>query len=391
MPKPKPKQKLQHELIALLGRTPQVLTETLYALCVQEGIPISEISAISTQEGRRVAIDKLLDPQRGRFYQMQRDYPAQCRQMRFSAENIFVAHDGLLPLQDIQSRRDSENFLELILRVLWERTSDPHIAVHCSLAGGRKTMSSYMALVMQMLGREQDKLYHVLLTPAEAEHHAEFYYPAPAAQRLRLSDGRIFDSAQVKVELVEIPYVRLRERLPMELLDRRASFAELLQWTQAQIAALPRMPVLQLFPSRHALRLGPREIVLPPMEFCLYWYFAERSQNRPEATPRENYERYFERPEGEFLRPASVKNLLAKYQQVSRSAGMVERFNESLRRDKGLKFERVLQFISRINNQHLKPALVDLETAELYLISAVGKYGKCYGLKLDGRLIQIGE
>jgi CRISPR-associated protein (TIGR02584 family) len=147
----------RHLLVALLGRTPQVLTETLYALCVQEGIPISEVAAISTQEGRQVALDKLLDSRAGRFYQLQQDYPAQCRQLRFSENQIFVARDGLLPLHDIQSRRDSENFLELILRVLWEKTSDPQIAVHCSLAGGRKTMSSYMALVMQMLGREQPK------------------------------------------------------------------------------------------------------------------------------------------------------------------------------------------------------------------------------------------
>jgi CRISPR-associated protein (TIGR02584 family) len=200
---PKPKQKLQHELIALLGRTPQVLTEALYGLCVQEGIPISEVSAISTQEGRQIAIDKLLDPRAGRFYQLQRDYPMQCRQIRFSTEQIYVAHDGLLPLPDIRSRQDSETFLELILRVLWERTSNPNTAVHCSLAGGRKTMSTYMALVMQMLGREQDKLYHVLLTPFEAEHHVEFYYPAPQSRMLKLTDGREFDSARVKVELEE--------------------------------------------------------------------------------------------------------------------------------------------------------------------------------------------
>ncbi|MEK7729153.1 MAG: CRISPR-associated ring nuclease Csm6 [candidate division KSB1 bacterium] len=144
---PKSPSEIRHLLVALLGRTPQVLTETLYALCVQERIPISEVSAISTQEGRQIACDKLLGKEDGRFYQLQRDYPMQCRQLRFSAKQIFVAHDGLLPLHDIQSRRDSENFLELILRVLWEKTSDAQTAVHCSLAGGRKTMSSYMALV----------------------------------------------------------------------------------------------------------------------------------------------------------------------------------------------------------------------------------------------------
>ncbi len=59
-----------------------------------------------------------------------------------------MAQDGLLPLADIRSCQDSETFLELILRVLWDKTSDPRTAVHCSLAGGRKTMSTYMALLV---------------------------------------------------------------------------------------------------------------------------------------------------------------------------------------------------------------------------------------------------
>lgn len=148
-----------------------MLTETIYALCVDCGIPISEIQVISTQEGMRAAQDNLLQPKPGWFHRLQRDYPEQCGKIQFAADDILVAHDGLIPLQDIHTRQDSENFLELILRVLWDVTNDPETAVHCSLAGGRKTMSTYMALVMQMLGRQQDKLYHVLLTPPEAENH----------------------------------------------------------------------------------------------------------------------------------------------------------------------------------------------------------------------------
>lgn len=381
--------KPRHLLIALLGRTPQVLTETLYALCVGNHVPITEIWAVSTQEGLQVAQVKLFGAAQGQFYKLLKDYPQQCGQVRFSAEQILVAQDGLLPVQDIRSRHESETFLELILRVLWEKTSDPNTAVHCSLAGGRKTMSTYMALVMQMLGREQDKLYHVLLTPPEAEHHAEFYYPAPVSQILPLPDGRTFDSAKVKVELVEIPYVRLRERLPVEILERRASFAELLQWTQAEIAALPRAPMLQLVPQRRLVRIGGREIELPPIEFCLYWHFAERSQKRPPSIPREAYEQYFEKPEGSaFLSAASVHDLKAKYRSLEGAAGMLKRFEDSLRRDKGLTLEKLLQYISKINRK-LEVALSDLETFELYRISAVGRYGKCYGLKLDGRLIRV--
>jgi CRISPR-associated protein (TIGR02584 family) len=48
----------RHLLIALLGRTPQILTETLYALCVDQGVPISEIWVISTYEEYQLALEK---------------------------------------------------------------------------------------------------------------------------------------------------------------------------------------------------------------------------------------------------------------------------------------------------------------------------------------------
>lgn len=381
----------KHVLVAVLGRTPQILTEALYSLCVDRAVPISEVSVVSTNEGFQLAADRLLHPEHGRFFRLQKDYPAQCWQTRFSEADIHVAMDGLLPLQDIQTRAHSESFLELILRVLWEKTNDPATAVHCSLAGGRKTMSTYMAMVLQMLGREQDRLYHVLLTPAAAEHHPDFYYPSPQSQPLTLSDGTEFDSAEVKIELVDIPFVRLRERLPAELLERRASFAELLQWTQAELATLPRAPVLQLVPRLRLVRIGGREIELPPLEFCLYWHFAERSQQRPTRIAREDYESYFERPEGSaFLHPATVADLIARYKRTNGPDGMLKRFEESVQRDKGLSLSRFLQYTSKVNRK-LESALVDLEMLELYRISAVGRYRKCYGLKLDGRLIRVEE
>jgi CRISPR-associated protein Csx14 len=375
-------------LVALLGRTPQVLTEALYALCVECAVAIREVWAISTQEGFEVAAEKLFEPREGRFYRMQRDYPQRCGNIVFTPEQILVAQDGLLPVPDIRNRADSESFLELILRVLWEKTADPGTALHCSLAGGRKTMSTYMAIAMQMLGREQDRLYHVLLTPQEAENHPEFYYPTSTSRKLQLNDGQSFDSSRVKVELVEIPFVRLRERMPAELLAQRASFSELQQWTQEQINALPRMQLLTLIPSRQLLRIGGRELALPPIEFCLYWHFAERTRNRPAGIPRECYNRYFEKPDGVYLHPVSVDKLQHKHRLISRSDGMARRFAASLERDRGLTFDRVLQYISKINRK-LAAVFADLEAYDLYRISAVGTYGKCYGLKIDATLIRV--
>ncbi len=65
------KKNKRHILLALLGRSPQVLTETLYALCVSNKVPIEEIWAISTLEGKHAALEKLLAIENGQFYKLQ--------------------------------------------------------------------------------------------------------------------------------------------------------------------------------------------------------------------------------------------------------------------------------------------------------------------------------
>lgn len=378
------KEDKRHILLALLGRTPQVLTETLYALCVANNVPVQEVWAISTAEGRQAALVQLLHATHGRFYQLQKDYPRRCGQVHFNAEQILVAQDGLLPLADIRNRQDSETFLELILRVLWEKTNDPSTVLHCSLAGGRKTMSTYMALVMQMLGREQDKLYHVLLTPPEAEHHAEFYYPAAVSQIWPLSNGREFDSAKVKVELVEIPYVRLRERLPLEKFASPVGYRKLLEWVQRDINQTLTLPPLVLDSTRRALMIGKSEILLQPQRFCLYWYFADRSRRRPKHVAVEDCAAYFDYPESPYASRAMRDGLLQRFRALDPSGQMEANFREKVLEHGELPMPWVLQAISRIN-QKIRLGLPNAYWVPFYLISAVGKRGrKCYGIKLEG-------
>ena len=92
-------------------------------LCVSNKVPIHEIWAISTLEGKHAALEKLLAVENGQFYKLQQDYPQHCGPVRFSAKQILVAQDGLLPLTDTRNRQTNESFLELLLRVLWEKTS----------------------------------------------------------------------------------------------------------------------------------------------------------------------------------------------------------------------------------------------------------------------------
>jgi len=77
---------------------------------------------------------------------------------------------------------------------------------------------------------------------------------------------------------------------------------------------------------------------------------------------------------------------LRGYEKIA-SPNAVDRFVETL--DNGyLSFNRACQYFSRIKRK-IQSALGDDELAEYYIIAAVGRYRKGYGIKLDGAKIRI--
>jgi hypothetical protein len=78
-------------------------------------------------------------------------------------------------LDDIREGSHNEALGDFIAGFIREKSQDSNTRLHCSLAGGRKTMSFYLGSALQLFGRPWDKLYHVLVSP-EFESHPEFYY-----------------------------------------------------------------------------------------------------------------------------------------------------------------------------------------------------------------------
>lgn len=60
-------------LVSVTGMTPQVVTETLYALVTQDHAVPTEIHLITTANGRNRALRDLLDSQTGQFHAFCRD------------------------------------------------------------------------------------------------------------------------------------------------------------------------------------------------------------------------------------------------------------------------------------------------------------------------------
>ena len=266
----KPQDYATRILVAVTGLSPQIVTETLYALAV--GLERSErpfvptrIRLITTEEGARRAKDSLLNPGNGWFHRLRSDYrlPA----IEFGPQHIVVLKDRTgQPLDDIRTREDNELAADAITKEIRALTSDDDTALHVSIAGGRKTMGFYVGYALSLYGRVQDRLSHVLVT-TPYESHREFFYPAPQRRMLEDREGRLSDAHDARVTLADIPFVRMRTGLGRDLLDSSASFSTVVDEAQR---ALP--PVgLVLDPANCTVTASGETFELEPSKFALYW------------------------------------------------------------------------------------------------------------------------
>ena len=345
-----PEQAPRRILLAVTGLSPQVVTETLYALAVARPRPFvpTEIHLITTGEGAERARLTLLDPDEGRFLVMQRDYP-QLGAARFAAIHRVcnVLGDAL---DDIRTDEDNRACADSITSLVRELTADPAAALHVSIAGGRKTMGFYLGYALSLYGRPQDRLTHVLVAePFEGDH--QFYYPPPRP-RVLVIRGRPVSTADARVELAEIPFVRLREGLPDELRTGRAGFTETV--AAAQRALAPAQLTIDL--ARRQLKAGGIAVPMPPAQLAFYCLLARRCKKGLEGL--------------RWSDSGVAEEYLAEYRALSGElSGAYERVARTLR--DGMTEECFEQRKARVNRA-LRDALGDA-ACRPYLIAAEGK------------------
>lgn len=280
-------------LLAVTGLSPQIVTETLYALAHAEPAFLpTEIHLLTTLEGARLAKAALLHPDGGQFHALLADYPALGRPV-FDETSIQVitAVDGT-PLSDIRTPADNTAAADAITARVAQLTRDENAALHVTIAGGRKTMGFYLGYAFSLYARPQDRLSHVLVSQP-FENHPEFFYPPARPKRLATRDGRHIDTAEANVTLAEIPVVLLRHGLPEGLLSGKVGYGE----TVAALNESFAPPRLTIELSARRVQCGQRAVALKPalIAWLAFWAQAVR-EGRPLRHWREIA------PE-EFLRP----------------------------------------------------------------------------------------
>ena len=204
-------------LIAGMGTSPAVLTETVWALAHQKKPVVpDEIAVITTKSGREVLQKAVMTGKPSVWERLKtalrKDKIATDGKLVFGETSIHVIPDEHgNAIDDLRTGDDNLRAADFMLGELRRYTEASDTVVLCSIAGGRKTMSALLFSCMTLLGRDCDKVYHVLL-PTELEGGSEppFYFPKNGTRYKSLLTGKSYSGASLKSELFEVPYVRMR-------------------------------------------------------------------------------------------------------------------------------------------------------------------------------------
>lgn len=280
--------KRKHILLAVLGMTPQVITETIYALGSGQQWFADEVHIITTDKGAHEARLNLMDARNNRVADMCKDYGWPIP--RCDDGTLHLIEDEQSNAQDDTRDANANNdAANVILRVTRELTADENNEIHFSIAGGRKTMTFLLGYCASLLARPQDSLSHVLVNDP-FETNRNFYYPPRIPQLIPSRDNATIDTKDSRIALAPVPFIRLRGQMPDHLLHGRFSYVQTVKIVDSMLTD-PRVTLRltaadsQMGANNEVEIAGGFRFVLPPKSFALYWLLAKHKVSA--ATPSE--------------------------------------------------------------------------------------------------------
>ncbi|GAN32047.1 MAG: TIGR02584 family CRISPR-associated protein [Candidatus Brocadia sp. AMX2] len=377
-------------LICVAGATPQIVTETIYAL--SKNIPpvfVKELYIITTSHGKQLIADTLI--RQGMLKRLIEEY--RLPGISFTEDCLIViknSHD--VPLQDIRDNEENEAAGDIITGFIREKARDVTIRLHCSIAGGRKTMGFYLGGALQLFGRPWDKLYHVLVSP-EFESNPDFFYPPrkPKLILCRMPDGKEkkISTDMAGVQLAELPFIRLKEKLRLG----SNNFRELVRQGQEGIDTALMQEPLRVNLSDRSLEIGDRTIDFTPMELSLYIILMERKLSHCphperkyclECTDCYTSVGYLTGREGLNAFIACYERIFGK--DSLKGGELYEKYGKR----GGISSKILRQVISKVRRK-IEDGIRDKTHVPFYTITSIGAYGSTqYGLRLEKGKMVIG-
>jgi len=401
------KKKFKEIALFVTGMTPQVITETLYALTQEMKPPvlIDEICVITTEAGKTQLVEKLIKS--GIWEQFFREYGLD--PVLLDDSSIHMVQDGEQEaLQDIRNKQDNELLGNLICGMVREKTAADSTRLHGSIAGGRKTMSYYLGAAFQLFARPWDRLYHVLVTP-EFESRQDFFYKpkknrvlTPNSPPLCERGGRgellpyqkrglggvmKLNTKDAHINLAELPFIRLRDKIPLN----GRSFTELVTQGQQEIDTATRQEPLTVNIPEKSIRIANEDIDFVPMQFLIYLTLVRRKVDQclhPDRDYCLDCTDCFA-PVVDLSTPEAFEKMCPDYERMFDAlSGRVENFRKKWGGD-GIDMRIIRQNISKISRT-IKEHIPDETRSSHYTIAAVGKYGSTrYGVRVEKGKIRV--
>lgn len=274
-------------LVAVLGVSPAILTETLWCLA-HENPPIfpEKIVVFTTLRGRdslkgslfqqqelcrlrQTLLEKKLDPREGWHFGMASD-----------CIRLFPSPDGSCDLEDIADSLESQAAADYLFRNLRDLTSDPQTRLIASLAGGRKTMGALLTSCMVLLGRQQDRLCHVMVNPPfdSPQLQPSFYFPVEGQMHRLPGNDMAFPSAEARVELTDIPFVRVRGWYEQEYRHTVPTYMSMVRKIQDLVPDPNQYPFITVDMLLGTLTVDGRDTGVSPGEFALFITLDQRAR-----------------------------------------------------------------------------------------------------------------
>lgn len=268
---------MKNILFLVTGMTPQIITETVWALACdpnndKKWIP-DEIYVLSTEDGLTQIRSRLFKD--GVFAQFKHDFP-QLSHIQFNDDFLIAIQKDteVHPLNDLKNPLDNELTADVICQAVRKFTEQDDVCLHVSIAGGRKTMGFYAGYALSLYGRSQDRMSHVLVE-SEFESADGFYYPTPydVFVEQKYTHKRL-NAKNAKVWLADIPFVRLRSYIPEKSLLTQSGFSEVVNAINLANQSL-KVVVNELDKT---IAITNKICKLAPREFAFYLWFLQRKK-----------------------------------------------------------------------------------------------------------------
>jgi CRISPR-associated protein (TIGR02584 family) len=262
-----PKDPIEKEIfLAVMGTTPQVMTECLYYYTHSRYDVLRKfgtIKVLTTSKGRDAMVQALFIEKQ--IERLEQELGVQSGYFNFKQSDIIVFSDEKgKDIEDLLSSEDNHNARNQITETVRKYTDEPSCRLTATVAGGRKSMSALMALSFQLYGREQDDLIHII-PPEDRMNDKNWFFPENS------------DDVNQQLMVSFVPAIRVGRYLAADL---SLSVDDLMTRIQNSLKELT--PISSVGINKNLFTINEKlKIKIPPRGAAIYRYLLKRRLASP--------------------------------------------------------------------------------------------------------------